>query len=64
MRYLGRYRFNEGKFKEAAECYEKALKVNRLYPDAWFTIGCCYMRADDYKNAAYAFSQVVSIDDR
>jgi tetratricopeptide (TPR) repeat protein len=64
MRYLGRYRFNEGKFKEAAECYEKALKVNRLYPDAWFTMGCCYMRADDYKNAAYAFSQVVSIDDR
>ena len=56
MRYLARHRFNEGKYPEAIECYEKALAVNKLYPDAWFALGCAYMRVDDFKNAIYAFS--------
>ena len=64
MRYLARFKFNETKYAEAIECYEKALAVNRLYPDAWFTLGCAYMRLSDFKNATYAFSSVVSIDDR
>jgi len=64
MRYLGRYRFNEQAFKESIECYEKALAVNRLYPDAWFTLGCAYMKINDFKNAIYAFGNVVSIDDK
>jgi tetratricopeptide (TPR) repeat protein len=64
MRYLGQFRFNKGEFKEAIECFEKALAVNRLYPDAWFTLGCCYMRTGDIKNAIYSFSSVVTIDDR
>lgn len=64
MRYLGRYYFDKGEFDDSIVCYEKALVVNKLYPDAWFTLGCAYMKISDFKNGAYSFAQVVSIDDR
>lgn len=64
MRNLGRYYFFENKFKEATECFEKSLKLNKLYPDTWFTMGCAYMHLHDYKQAIYSFGTVVSIDDR
>ena len=64
MRQLGRYYFFENKFKEAVECFEKALNINKLHPDTWFTMGCAYMKLEDYKNAIYAFGTVVSIDER
>lgn len=64
MRNLGRFYFFENKFKEAIECFEKCLKINKLYPDIWFTLGCAYMKIEEYKSAVYAFGTVVSIDER
>lgn len=64
MRNLGRYYFFEGKFKESAECFEKSLALNKLYPDTWFTMGCAHMKLENYKEAIFAFGNVVSIDDR
>ena len=64
MRNLGRYHFFEGRYQEAADCYEKGLALNKLYPDTWFTLGCAYMRLEKYKEAIYAFGTVVSIDER
>jgi len=61
---LGRYYFFENDFQRAIENFEKALAINRLYPDTWFTLGCAYMRVKDYKNAIFSFGNVVSIDDR
>lgn len=48
MRNLGRYYFFEGKFEESAECYEKSLRLNKLYPESWFTMGCSYMKYGNY----------------
>lgn len=48
----------------AIECFERALAINRLYKDAWFTLGCAYMRTEDWKNAIYSFRVAVSIDDQ
>ena len=64
MRNLGNYNFSCAKYKESAECFVKSLRVNRLYPETWFTLGCAYMRMEDFKNAIFAFGTVVSIDER
>ena len=63
MRSLGRYYFFENDFKKSIECFEKALAINKLYPDTWFTLGCAFMRIEDYKSASFAFGTVVSIDE-
>lgn len=64
LRSLARYHFFQGEFAQAIENYEKALAINRLYPDAWFTLGCAYMRTSDWQNAIYAFGNSISIDDQ
>jgi tetratricopeptide (TPR) repeat protein len=64
MRNLGKYYFYEKEYKTSIECFEKALGVNKLYPDTWFTLGCAYMRLEDYKGASFAFGSCLSIDDR
>jgi len=64
MRNLGRYYFFQNKFQTSIECFEKALAINKLYPETWFTLGCAYMRIEDFKNGVYAFGNVVAIDDR
>jgi tetratricopeptide (TPR) repeat protein len=64
MRSLARYHFFQGDFPKSIEFYEKALSINRLYADAWFTLGCAYMRTSDWKNAVYAFGNSISIDDQ
>lgn len=63
MRNLGRYYFFENKYQEAIDCYEKGLKLNKLYPETWFTMGCAYMRMENFKGAIFAFGTVVSIDE-
>lgn len=64
MRQLGRYYFFENKYETAIECFNKALNINKLYPDTWFTMGCAHMRIEDWKGAIFAFGNVVSIDVR
>ncbi|CDW87054.1 tetratricopeptide repeat protein 27 [Stylonychia lemnae] len=63
MRSLARIQYFQGEFKKSAECYEKALSISRLYPDAWFTLGCAYMRLEELKQAVYAFGVSISIDE-
>lgn len=63
MRSLGRQNFFQGQYQKAIECYEKALAINKLYKDAWFTLGCAYMRGEDFQNAIFAFGNTISIDD-
>lgn len=64
MRQLGRYYFFENNYKEAIACFQKATNINKLYPETWFTMGCAYMRIEDWKGAIFAFGTVVSIDNR
>ena len=64
MRNLGRYYFFENNYEKAIECFEKGLAINKLYPDAWFTLGCAYMKVHKYKEASFSFGNVVSIDSR
>jgi tetratricopeptide (TPR) repeat protein len=63
MRSIGRQHFFTGEYKKSIESYETALAINRLYGDAWFTLGCAYMRIEDWKGAIYSFGVAVSIDE-
>ena len=42
--------------------YEKALAINPLYPNVWFSYGCCAMKEQLWEKASHAFSRVVQID--
>mmetsp|Transcript_20643 Transcript_20643/g.15195 ORF Transcript_20643/g.15195 Transcript_20643/m.15195 type:complete len:121 (+) Transcript_20643:697-1059(+) len=63
MRSIARYYFSTGQYQQAIECFEKALAINKLFPDAWFSLGCAFMRVESWKSAIYAFGESVSIDD-
>jgi tetratricopeptide (TPR) repeat protein len=38
------------------------LAINPLYMNTWFSLGCAYMRFDEWDKALRAFSRVVSLD--
>ena len=63
MRSLGRQHFFTGEYQKCIECYETALAINKLYPDAWFTLGCAYMRIEDWKGSIYAFGSAISVNE-
>ena len=48
---------------KAIEYYLKALKINPLFPNVWFTLGCIYMQKTMWNEAIKAFSTSVQIDD-
>lgn len=62
MRSLGRAHYFNGEYRKSAECYEKALAISRLYPDSWFTLGCAYMRLEEWKQAIFSFGVSISIE--
>lgn len=63
-RSLGKYYFYEGKYETSIEYYDKALALNKLQKETWFTKGCAHMRLEDWKGGAYAFGNAVTINDR
>jgi tetratricopeptide (TPR) repeat protein len=63
MRSIARTHYFTGEYRKAVECYEKALAINKLYADAWFTMGCAYMRLEEWKGAVFAFGTAISIDE-
>lgn len=47
--------FNEGKFWEATQLLEEAIKLNPTYVDAHYTMGECYMEYKSYEKALHHF---------
>ncbi|KAG0305038.1 hypothetical protein BGZ98_004666 [Dissophora globulifera] len=62
QRSLGAYYFKHQKFAEAMPCYQSALKINPLFENSWFILGCIGMQLEDFDVAIDAFTKVVSID--
>lgn len=56
---LGSFHFDKGELNDAAEYYEKALKIRPLVPTAWFRLGTICMRLEWWDKALTAFSTVV-----
>ena len=45
----------------AAECFQRALALNALFPQSWFALGCAYMITEQWTDALAAFSRVVAL---
>lgn len=62
QRSLGAYYFKREQFQEAMTCYQLALKINPLFENSWYVLGCIGMQVEDFDVAIEAFTRVVSID--
>jgi len=48
---------------ESIQYYEKALEINPLFPNIWFTLGCIYLQLKTWEKAVRCFSKCVQLDD-
>ncbi|KAG0250795.1 hypothetical protein BG011_008075 [Mortierella polycephala] len=62
QRSLGSYYFKREEYEPAKECYQLALKINPLFENSWFILGCIGMQLEEFDVAIEAFTRVVSID--
>jgi len=62
MRYLGDHNLRQQNYVKAISCYEKALKINTLYPNTWFCYGCSCLKCAEWQKAMNAFGRVVQIE--
>lgn len=51
QRSLGRSALGRKDFGAAAAAYERALALSPLFPDAWFSLGYCWLRLDQNTKA-------------
>lgn len=63
MRSLGMMKFQRGQLDECIDCLKLALDINKLYPSSWYTLGCAYIKKEEYEKAIFAFGNVVSYDE-
>jgi tetratricopeptide (TPR) repeat protein len=63
MRSLGGYHFARGDYEKAIPCLQRAVNINPLMSRSWFTLGCAYVRLENWEGARDSFSRCVSIDD-
>ncbi|CAM9795296.1 unnamed protein product, partial [Phaeothamnion confervicola] len=59
---LGRLRFAEGRHGAARAHLERSVGVKPLQVGAWFTLGACCMRLEDWPAALAAFTRAVQLD--
>jgi len=50
----------ESNWSKAIENLEIAIKINPLYPEAQYALGCAFMRTENFEKAVSAFQEVVS----
>jgi tetratricopeptide (TPR) repeat protein len=62
MRSLGSWHYHKQDFKSCVECYQKALEINSLFENSWFTLGCAAMQVEDWDEARRAFTRCVMLE--
>lgn len=62
-RSLGYFYFNNRSIDLAIENFEKALKINPMFPSIYFTLGCLYLSNKNFEKAINCFNSSVSLND-
>ncbi|EAY00674.1 TPR Domain containing protein [Trichomonas vaginalis G3] len=60
QRSLADFYLADKDYQKAAEHYEIALKINPLFPQCWHSLGCCFMRLENFEKAISSFQEVIS----
>ena len=63
FRCLGRYYYINKDFNKSKEYYEKAMEINPIFPDIWFTLGIIYMSEKNYIKGINSFGRILQMDD-
>ena len=63
MRSLAKLYLGNGNTSKCIECFQLSLKINGLNSDAWFTLGCVYIKISEFEKAINSFLQVIQIED-
>lgn len=62
MRSLGSWHYKRCEFPQSIECYQKALSINALFENSWFTLGCAAMQTKQWEVAQQAFARCVALE--
>jgi len=63
-RCLGKFFFSiKNNLEESIKYYEKAMEINPMFPNIWFTMGCIYLRLSNWQMAIKCFSKSVGLDE-
>ncbi|KIY91721.1 putative Tetratricopeptide repeat like protein 27 [Monoraphidium neglectum] len=62
QRSLARAALKRKDWGAAAGHFELALALSPLYPDAWFSLGYCYLRTDREAKARQAFTKLTQLE--
>lgn len=60
QRSLGKLRFKEQRWADAAGAFCLSLELNPLFPNTWFLLGCAALQLGDDAAALQAFGRVVA----
>ncbi|KAI8870210.1 TPR-like protein [Ramicandelaber brevisporus] len=61
-RALGAYYIKQQQWQDALTWYQRAMKVNSLFPNSWFVLGCAAMHLSEWSTALNAFTRVVQLE--
>ncbi|RUS28522.1 hypothetical protein BC938DRAFT_481788 [Jimgerdemannia flammicorona] len=62
MRSLGGYYYKNQEYRLSMECYENAVRINPLFDNSWYVMGCAAMQIEEWETASRAFLRVVNLD--
>ncbi|MCK9267865.1 MAG: tetratricopeptide repeat protein, partial [Alkaliphilus sp.] len=60
--YKGMALFQEGKYTEAIECFDKAIAIDPNYTSVWNTKGWALKELERYSEAIECFDKAISLD--
>ncbi|KAI9286741.1 hypothetical protein BC943DRAFT_321307 [Umbelopsis sp. AD052] len=63
MRSLGAYHYRREEYSDAIASYENAMKLNPLFENSWFVMGCAAIQISEWDVGIKAFSRSVALDD-
>jgi tetratricopeptide (TPR) repeat protein len=62
QRSLARSAMRRDDFALASDCWERALALSPLHLEAWFSLGWCNLKSQNYEKAATALTRLVQMD--
>ncbi|XP_076363543.1 tetratricopeptide repeat protein 27 [Tachypleus tridentatus] len=59
---LGYFYFRKKEYKDCIAYFQKALEINSLQLDVWFSLGFAANQSEDFEVAAHAYRRMLNID--